>query len=59
MAIELNRAVLGDVGFDMNDLLKVKVVAIDKDGFCREIEYAAADVPEAVMTDLEAIDEGE
>lgn len=45
-----------DVGFNMGDLLKVKVVAVDANGFNREIEYEAADVPEAVMTDLEAID---
>lgn len=57
MAIEINGATLGKVGFDMEDLFKVKVIATDKDGFIRELEYAAADVPAAVVSDLEELDE--
>lgn len=57
MAIEINGVTLGKAGFDMEELLKVKVVAIDKDGFYRKKEYAADDVPAAVLTDLEAMDE--
>ena len=60
MAIEVNFGTPlkdMDVGFSMNDLVKVKVIAVDTNGFNREIEYEAEDVPEAVMTDLEAMDE--
>lgn len=57
MAIEINGATLGKVGFDMEELFKVKVIATDKDGFIREKEYTAANVPAAVLTDLEAMDE--
>lgn len=57
MAIAINRDKLGKFGFEMEDIEKVKVIAVDKDGYTREIEYAASDAPEAVMTDLEALDE--
>lgn len=56
MAIEVNFGTPlkdMDVGFSIEDLQSVKVYAIDANGFRKELEYDAEDVPAQILTDLE------
>ena len=56
MAIEVNFGTpLKDmnVGFNAENLQSVKVYAVDTNGFRKELEYTAEDVPAHILTDLE------
>lgn len=57
MAITIENTVYDNAGFSLDDPeLIVKVDAIDGDGFHRELVYTGEDIPEAIMTDLAALD---